>query len=212
MNGSPTVAVRFRAAEGKGNYAIRAVGSDQQCALPCTLNLAPGLRKVKVSGDGSGTEEIIVSNTGGDFEVSPGGISKQFYWGLGTGAVGAVLLTAGLIEFASRWNCGPLMVYYTNNSPDPNSPWGQCMQQHGQPLDANYPQRDDKSGTWIPLATAGGAALVTGGILMLTGYSGLQVKPSSGTSASNATSSFPIPRFSLGFGNGNVSMVASGSF
>ncbi len=217
VNDIQPVPVRFSAAQGKGSFAIRAIDSDQQCTLPCTLNLAPGRRTVKVSGDGEVTEEIVVPNTGGDYEVRRG-ISGQFYWGLGAGILGAGLLTAGVAVKASWWNCNglPITYNYSTYEVDSNSATGQCLQQHGLPLGyqgVTYNDwRDDKNGTWIPLVTAGAAAIVTGGILMLTGRNQLQVKPASQSSASNASSSFPIPHFSLGLGNGNFSVLASGLF
>jgi len=216
VNDIHAVPVRFSAAQGKGSFAIRVIDSDQQCALPCTLNLLPGLRKVKVSGDGEISDEIVVPNTDADFEIRRG-MSGQFYWGLGLGILGAGLLTAGVVVKASWWNCNglPVTYNYSTHEVDPNSATGQCLQQHGLALGyqgVSYNDwRDDKNGTWIPLVTAGGAALVTSSVLMLTGRNQLQLKPSSQSSASNA-SSFPIPRFSLGLGNGNFSVLASGLF
>jgi hypothetical protein len=211
LSSGPTVAVRFHSAKSGASYAIRAVGSDQQCALPCTLNLAPGLRKVKVSGDGDGTEEIVVPNAGGDFEVNSSVIAKQFYWGIGLEAVGAGLIVGGFIAKASAWKC------YSSYSSD--QVVAECLQSHGKDPNLGYTYTvngqvaDNKKEYYIPLFVAGGAAVVTGGILMLTGYSQLHVKPASRSSASKASSpSFPIPVFSVGLGNGNVSILASGSF
>ena len=129
-DGQPLVPVRFLAPKSGGNFAVRARGSTEQCAVPCTLNLHPGLQKVMISGDHRDIAEIVVPNTGGDFRLQYGP-SSGIYWGTGIAVAGLGSLISGIAVKGSGGNAS----------------------------------RND---TWLVLDGAGGAAIIAGGILMLT--------------------------------------------
>lgn len=95
-----TVPVRFSLPSAGGSFAVRSTETNEQCPVPCALQLRPGLQRIEVGGEESFSANLVVPNEGGEFRLRSG-FSPRFYWGLGVAVVGATLLGVGLYGEAS---------------------------------------------------------------------------------------------------------------